>query len=89
MHDEFNKLLLQEARAGRRMIIVVDEAQNLHPSVLETIRLLSDFESPTAKLLQIILAGQSGTGRQAGWPQAFTAPAADFTAERAGAAFGG
>ena len=58
MHDEFNKLLLQEARAGRRMIIVVDEAQNLHPSVLETIRLLSDFETPKAKLLQIILAGQ-------------------------------
>jgi len=58
MHDEFNKLLLQEARAGRRMIIVVDEAQNLQPSVLETIRLLSDFETPKAKLLQIILAGQ-------------------------------
>jgi general secretion pathway protein A len=58
MHEEFNKLLLQEARAGRRMIIVVDEAQNLQPSVLETIRLLSDFETPKAKLLQIILAGQ-------------------------------
>ena len=58
MHDEFNKLLLQEARAGRRFIIVVDEAQNLHPSVLETIRLLSDFETSRAKLLQIILAGQ-------------------------------
>jgi general secretion pathway protein A len=58
MNDEFNKLLLQEARAGRRFIIVVDEAQNLHPSVLETIRLLSDFETPRAKLLQIILAGQ-------------------------------
>ena len=58
MHDEFNKLLLQESRAGRRFIIVVDEAQNLHPSVLETIRLLSDFETPRAKLLQIILAGQ-------------------------------
>jgi general secretion pathway protein A len=58
MHDEFNKLLVQEARAGRRMIIVVDEAQNLQPSVLETIRLLSDFETPKAKLLQIILAGQ-------------------------------
>jgi general secretion pathway protein A len=58
MHDEFNKLLLQEARAGRRFIIVVDEAQNLDSSVLETIRLLSDFETPKAKLLQIILAGQ-------------------------------
>lgn len=58
MHDEFNKLLLQEARAGRPLIVVVDEAQNLDPSVLETIRLLSDFETPKAKLLQIILAGQ-------------------------------
>jgi len=58
MHEEFNKLLLQEARAGRPLIIVVDEAQNLDPSVLETIRLLSDFETPKSKLLQIILAGQ-------------------------------
>lgn len=58
MNDEFNKLLLQEARAGRRFVIVVDEAQNLSPSVLETIRLLSDFETPRAKLVQIILAGQ-------------------------------
>jgi general secretion pathway protein A len=58
MHDEFNRLLLQEARAGKRFVIVVDEAQNLEPSVLETIRLLSDFETPRAKLLQIILAGQ-------------------------------
>lgn len=58
MHDEFNKLLLREASSGRRFIIVVDEAQNLDRSVLETIRLLSDFETPRAKLLQIILSGQ-------------------------------
>jgi general secretion pathway protein A len=58
MHEEFNRLLLQEARAGRRCIVIVDEAQNLDPSVLETIRLLSDFETPRAKLLQIVLAGQ-------------------------------
>jgi general secretion pathway protein A len=58
MHEEFNKMLLQEARAGRRFIIVVDEAQNLDANVLETVRLLSDFETPRAKLLQIILAGQ-------------------------------
>jgi general secretion pathway protein A len=58
MHEEFNKMLLQEARAGRRFIVVVDEAQNLDASVLETVRLLSDFETPRAKLLQIILAGQ-------------------------------
>ncbi len=58
MHEEFNKNLLRELRAGKRFILVVDEAQNLNPSVLETVRLLSDFETPRAKLLQIILAGQ-------------------------------
>jgi len=58
MHEEFNKRLLQEARAGNRMIVVIDEAQNLDASVLETVRLLSDFETPRAKLLHIILAGQ-------------------------------
>jgi general secretion pathway protein A len=58
MHELFNRCLLQEAQAGRRFIVVVDEAQNLDPSVLETIRLLSDFETPQAKLLQIILSGQ-------------------------------
>jgi len=58
MHEEFNKRLLQEARAGNRFIVVVDEAQNLEPSVLETVRLLSDFETTKAKLMTIILAGQ-------------------------------
>lgn len=56
--EEFNKLLLQEARANRRFIVVIDEAQNLDASVMETVRLLSDFETPRAKLLQIILSGQ-------------------------------
>jgi general secretion pathway protein A len=58
MHEQFNRCLLQEAQAGRRFVVVVDEAQNLDASVLETIRLLSDFETPQAKLLQIVLSGQ-------------------------------
>jgi len=58
LHEEFNRRLLQEARAGRRMIVVIDEAQNLAPDVLETVRLLSDFETPRAKLMHIILSGQ-------------------------------
>lgn len=58
MHQQFNRCLLREARAGRRVIVVIDEAQNLEPSVLETVRLLSDFETPKAKLLNIVLAGQ-------------------------------
>jgi general secretion pathway protein A len=58
MHDEFNRHLVEEARAGKRFIVVIDEAQNLDASVLETVRLLSDFETPRTKLLQIVLAGQ-------------------------------
>ena len=58
MHEEFNRRLLREARAGNRFIVVIDEAQNLEPTVLETVRLLSDFETPQAKLMHIILAGQ-------------------------------
>jgi general secretion pathway protein A len=58
LHEEFNRRLLQEARAGNRLIVVIDEAQNLDASVLETVRLLSDFETPRAKLMHIILAGQ-------------------------------
>jgi len=58
LHEEFNRLLLREARAGNRMIVVIDEAQNLDSEVLETVRLLSDFETPRAKLMHIILSGQ-------------------------------
>ncbi len=58
MHDRLNKTLFSEMLAGRRFVLVVDEAQDLAEPVLETIRLLSNFETPHAKLLQIILAGQ-------------------------------
>jgi type II secretory pathway predicted ATPase ExeA len=58
MHEQFNRYLLEQSAAGNRVIVVIDEAHNLKPSALETLRLLSDFETPRAKLLQIILAGQ-------------------------------
>lgn len=58
MHEQLNQVMVEEARAGRRVIVVVDEAQDLADSVLETIRLLSDFETTQRKLLQIILSGQ-------------------------------
>jgi general secretion pathway protein A len=58
MHHQLNDVLVREARAGRQFVLVIDEAQNLSESVLESIRLLSDFETPQGKLLQIILAGQ-------------------------------
>ncbi len=58
MHDKLNEVLLNDARAGKRFILVIDEAQNLDDSVLETVRLLSDYETPQSKLMQIELAGQ-------------------------------
>jgi len=58
MHESLNAVLMRNARVGRRVVLVIDEAQNLDDSVLETVRLLSDFETPQAKLLQIVLAGQ-------------------------------
>jgi len=58
MHRVLNEILFQEMLHGRRFVLIVDEAQNLHESVLETIRLLSDFETDDRKLIQIVLAGQ-------------------------------
>ena len=58
MHESLNSVLLANARKGRRVVLVIDEAQNLRDSVLETVRLLSDFETPQSKLLQIVLSGQ-------------------------------
>jgi len=58
MHDSLNRLLTEEMRAGRRFVLVIDEAQNLEEKVLESIRLLSNFETPWVKLMQIVLAGQ-------------------------------
>lgn len=58
MHGKLNEILFEELLAGKRFVLVVDEAQNLDDSVLETVRMLSNFETHNAKLLQIILAGQ-------------------------------
>src|SRR5580698_7378359 len=58
MHDALNRLLNEEMKAGRRFVLVIDEAQNLDEKVLESIRLLSNFETPWTKLMQIVLAGQ-------------------------------
>jgi type II secretory pathway predicted ATPase ExeA len=58
MHSILNQVLLEEMRAGRRFVLVIDEAQNLTERVLESVRLLSNFETPWAKLMQIVLAGQ-------------------------------
>src|ERR1700680_3326629 len=58
MHSMLNQVLTKEMRLGRRFVLVIDEAQNLSESVLESVRMLSNFETPWMKLMQIVLAGQ-------------------------------
>jgi general secretion pathway protein A len=56
--DILSGYLLRAHAGGRRVVVVVDEAQNLAPTVLEQVRLLTNLETNTRKLLQIILIGQ-------------------------------
>jgi general secretion pathway protein A len=56
--DILNHYLLRAHADGRRVVLVVDEAQNLDAEVLEQVRLLTNLETETRKLLQIILIGQ-------------------------------
>jgi general secretion pathway protein A len=56
--DILSDYLLHAHATGKRVVLVVDEAQNLSPEVLEQVRLLTNLETTTQKLLQIILIGQ-------------------------------
>ena len=56
--DALNRYLLENHGRGRRTILIVDEAQNLRVEVLEQVRLLTNLETASQKLLQIILIGQ-------------------------------
>jgi type II secretory pathway predicted ATPase ExeA len=69
MHRKLNQILLDEMLAGKRFVLAVDEAQNLSELVLETVRLLSNFETQHTKLLQIVLAGQPQLAAKLAQPQ--------------------
>ncbi len=56
--DVLNAHLLDKHAKSRRVVVIVDEAQNLAPQTLEQVRMLTNLESATHKLLQIILIGQ-------------------------------
>ncbi len=58
MHGQLSGALAAETRAGRKFVVVIDEAQNLSDAVLERVRLLSNFETTQGKLMQIVLSGQ-------------------------------
>ena len=56
--DVLNHFLLEERAKGHRVVVIIDEAQDLEPMVLEQLRLLSNLETDTEKLIQIVLIGQ-------------------------------
>jgi len=58
MHDQLTGALVKENRAGRKFVVVIDEAQNLSNAVLERVRLLTNFETSQGKLMQVVLSGQ-------------------------------
>ena len=55
---QLNRVLLERIAAGREILLIIDEAQNLSYAVLEQVRLLSNLETDKHKLLQIVLMGQ-------------------------------
>jgi type II secretory pathway predicted ATPase ExeA len=65
----FNRWLLDRYAAGVTTVLVVDEAQNLSPQVLEEVRLLTNLETSTDKLLQIVLSGQPELEKNLKHPQ--------------------
>ncbi|MGH7859849.1 MAG: ExeA family protein [Candidatus Binatia bacterium] len=64
-----NRFLIERCRAGQNSVLIIDEAQNLSPETLEQVRLLSNFESRTDKLLQILLVGQPELRNSLSLPQ--------------------
>jgi general secretion pathway protein A len=60
--DTLNAFLMQMKAAGKNVILIIDEAQNLSIEVLEQLRLLSNLETTRSKLIQIILVGQPELG---------------------------
>ena len=67
--DTLNAYLLEEFTAGRNAVVVIDEAQNLAPTVLEQLRMLSNLETERGKLLQIVLVGQPELREKLSMPQ--------------------
>lgn len=56
--SQLNQYLIEQLRKDKNVVLIVDEAQNLSPSVLEEIRMLSNLETEYEKLIQIIFLGQ-------------------------------
>lgn len=58
LQSKLNTVLTEQSRLGKPIVVLIDEAQNLDDSVLELVRMLSNFETSREKLIQIVLSGQ-------------------------------
>ncbi len=67
--DRINDYLLSVHKSGKRAVLIIEEAQNLSPEVLEQLRLLTNLETDRRKLLQIILLGQPELRDMLGRPE--------------------
>lgn len=67
--NQLNKFLLDQLACGNNVVLIIDEAQNLKPPVLEQIRLLSNLETEKEKLFQIVLVGQPELHKRLDSPQ--------------------
>lgn len=69
LSEQLNQVLTRASRERRRVIVVLDEAQNLDFAVLEALRQLSNFENASTKLMQIVLAGQPQLAKRLALPE--------------------
>ncbi|GFO62063.1 hypothetical protein GMST_43880 [Geomonas silvestris] len=58
MVNQLHKFLISEYREGKNIILLIDEAQNMPPDTLENLRMLSNLETATEKLIQIVFSAQ-------------------------------
>lgn len=64
-----NTYLIEQMQENNNVVLIIDEAQNLKPTVLEEVRMLSNLETETEKLIQIILMGQPELKHKLGLPK--------------------
>ncbi len=69
LNDLLNRFLLEKKREGKSVLLIVDEAQNLSTETLEQVRLLSNLETSSSKLIQILLLGQPELDRKLDSPE--------------------
>ncbi len=69
MFRQLNKFLLEQLSHNNNVVLIIDEAQNLKPSILEQLRLLSNLETEKEKLFQMVLVGQPELRKKLNSPQ--------------------